>query len=46
MIPLLEKDGLLVAYIPTMLLFLLVAFSFVVDYKGAPLLLKCLVSMT
>lgn len=42
MVPLLEKDGLLLAYIPAMLLFLLVAFSFIVDFKSATTLSKSL----
>jgi hypothetical protein len=43
MIPLLEKDGLLLGYIPCMLLFLLLAFSFHVDFKRTPTAIKFLV---
>jgi hypothetical protein len=43
MIPLLEKDGLLLGYIPCMLLFLLLAFSFHVDFKRPPTAIKFLV---
>ena len=43
MIPLLEKDGLLLAYIPCMLLFLLLAFSFHLDFKRKPTAIKLLV---
>ncbi|XP_028404504.1 dolichyl pyrophosphate Man9GlcNAc2 alpha-1,3-glucosyltransferase-like [Dendronephthya gigantea] len=42
MIPLLEKDGLLVTYIPCMLLFLLVAFTLHVDFKRTPTTIKLL----
>ncbi|CAB4005203.1 dolichyl pyrophosphate Man9 c2 alpha-1,3-glucosyltransferase-like [Paramuricea clavata] len=42
MIPLLEKDGLLLAYIPCMLLFLLLAFSFHLDLKRTPTTIKFL----